>query len=190
MKLLGKSLSLIALAALLAVFGLVVAVPAVIGASTLTVLTGSMEPTIKPGALVTVKPVDAASIQVGDIITFRPEAGSSDLITHRVKAIEVGADGPSWVTRGDANNTDDPPVTAAQLRGKVLYSLPFLGYARQWLTAAGPAPLIGVAGVIVIAALWPLLTGRSKRPESAGVPAPVELVSTTSSASDPRGASS
>lgn len=160
MNLLGKAFGLLVTAALLGVFGLVVAVPLATGATTLTVLTGSMEPTIAPGALVAVKPVQPSDIQVGDIVTFRPDSGSEDLITHRVVAIHVGAQGTQWVTRGDANNTDDPPITAEQIRGTVSYSLPYLGYARQWLNAAGPAPLVGLAVVIVIAALWPLITRR------------------------------
>lgn len=158
-------------ALLLAVFGLVVLVPAVTGSTTLTVLTGSMEPTIKPGALIMVKPVQSNEIEVGSIITYRPASDEDILITHRVVRQESGANGTQWVTRGDANGADDAPIVYAQVRGKVIYSLPYLGYVRQALTSQGPWLLVGVALIMVLALLWPLLTKR-RRTGTRGAHAP------------------
>jgi signal peptidase I len=163
MRVLLRWLGRLLTAALLAVFGLVVLVPAVTGSTTLTVLTGSMEPTINPGALIIVKPVAPEDIEVGSIITYRPASEQDILITHRVVRQESGAAGTTWVTRGDANGADDEPIVYEQVRGKVLFSLPYLGYVRQALTSQGPWLLIGVALIMVLALLWPLLTRRGRK---------------------------
>lgn len=156
-------------AALLALFGIVVVVPAVTGSTTLTVLSGSMEPTFKPGALLIVQPVAAEDIEVGSILTFRPEADQDVLITHRVVRQESTADGERWVTRGDANGADDAPIVYDQVRGKVLFALPLLGHVRQFLTSGGPWLMIAAAAVVVIALIWPLLT-KGRRTPPAGEP--------------------
>jgi len=160
-------------AALLALFGIVVVVPAATGSTTLTVLSGSMEPTFKPGAMLIVQPVKAEEIQVGSVLTYRPASDEDILITHRVVSQQITAAGTTWVTRGDANGADDAPIVYEQVRGKVLYALPYLGYVRQFLTAGGPWLMIGVALVMVLALLWPLLRRGQKNddPEEAGSPA-------------------
>ena len=163
MKRVGRWLGYLVAAALLAVFGLVVLVPAVTGATTLTVLTGSMEPTIKPGALVAVKPVDAADLKIGDVVTFRPESDSDILITHRIVAQSVGQDGTEFITQGDANNAQDEPIVAEQIRGKVTYAIPGLGWVRQGLQSAGPALYVAVGAVMLVALLWPLFTRSRQR---------------------------
>jgi hypothetical protein len=34
----------------------------------------------------------------------------------------------TFITRGDANNTDDPPVLASALEGKVVLTVPKIGW--------------------------------------------------------------
>ncbi len=124
-------------AVLLAAAALVV-VPKATGARPLTVLSGSMSPTYAPGDVVVVRPAAATSLAIGDVITFQANSGDPALTTHRITGVVLGGDGPSYVTQGDANGaTDARPVTAAQIRGKVWYSLPLVGYAALW-AAGGP----------------------------------------------------
>ena len=132
-----------------------VLVPRLAGATPYTVLTGSMKPTYEPGALVVVRPVDAFSINTGDVITYQLESGDPAVVTHRV--ISQGFDGNGNVvlrTKGDANEDPDPElVTAIQVRGEVWYSVPYLGYVNTLLTGkerqlgvyAAAAGLIGYA---------------------------------------------
>lgn len=83
--------------------------PHIFGYEMLTVLSGSMEPGIPTGSVIGVKPVeDTASLQVGDVITFKANASSDMLITHRI--IEVQGEGNSlqFITRGDNNDARDP----------------------------------------------------------------------------------
>lgn len=122
--------ALLLLAVLLAVsLALAVAVvPAVVGGSTLTVLSGSMEPTLPVGSVVVVRPRPPAEIAVGDVITFLARDPASDatrVVTHRV--VEV-LPGPEFRTRGDANPDPDPGlVAAADVRGVRWYSVPWVG---------------------------------------------------------------
>lgn len=73
--------------------------------------TGSMEDNIHAGDYILTLKKD--KYEVGDIITFRKE---HYLITHRI--IEE-ADG-KFITKGDANNTVDEPVSTDYIVGKVI----------------------------------------------------------------------
>ncbi|MBQ1339453.1 MAG: signal peptidase I, partial [Ruminococcus sp.] len=61
----------------------------VFGRSLLTVVTGSMEPSLHTGDYIYVKKVPADELEVGDVITFRSEEGevSGKLVTHRIIGI-------------------------------------------------------------------------------------------------------
>lgn len=121
---------------LLAVLGVALSltlVPRVMHGAALTVLTGSMEPTYSPGDMVVSVPQD--SYAIGDAITFQPVSGDPTLITHRIIAAQNGPEGTGYITRGDANGADDKPIVAAQVMGKVVYSVPYIGHAAQALGA-------------------------------------------------------
>src|SRR5690606_9993103 len=121
---------------LLALLAALVLVPRVLGWAPLTVLTGSMEPTIPTGSQVVVAPVDdVAALEVGDVITVMPFPDDPTLVTHRVVARTDTADGPSFVTQGDANDVADAwEVTETQIRGEVRYWLPVAGYVATALS--------------------------------------------------------
>jgi signal peptidase len=141
----------------LVLIGLVLAlavVPRLSGGASLTVLTGSMEPTFAPGDVIVVKGIDAAQVcaevGVGEIVTFFPEPDDPALISHRVIGKTIGTfdDGTSCrlVTQGDANSAVDDPVSPQQVRGVFQYGVPKLGWARQWVGD-------NVQTVVVVAAL-------------------------------------
>ena len=117
------------MAAVALVLAVSVVVPRLAGATPYTVLTGSMEPTMPPGTLVVVKPVDADSIGIGSVITYQLESGKPAVVTHRV--VSQGVDGTGefvFRTKGDANDAVDAgPVRPVQVRGEVWYSVPYLG---------------------------------------------------------------
>lgn len=136
---------------LVAVLALAVAlavVPRVMSGEALTVLTGSMEPTYSPGDMVVSAPQER--YDVGDVVTFQPVSGDPTLITHRVVAIRLGGpEGTRYVTRGDANGTDDDPIKPEQIMGEVIYHVPYVGHLG---TAAGRHrdALIAVAGAALV----------------------------------------
>lgn len=154
----------------------VIVVPLVTGAKPYTVLTGSMQPLYPPGTLVVVKPAEPDEINLGDVITYQLESGKPEVVTHRVVAVGTAADGtPLFITRGDANDGDDPdPVRPVQIVGKLWYSVPYIGWinnvvtgqARAW---ALPIAVIGLFayGVVTIA-----LSFRDRRREKAADKAP------------------
>jgi len=70
------------------------------------VLTGSMEPVIKPNDLVIVKKISQEKLKEGDIITFNTN-GTNTTVTHRIKE-KVEKDGVTYYkTKGDNNNSED-----------------------------------------------------------------------------------
>ncbi len=99
--------------------------PTVFGWSWAVILSGSMEPEISLDDLIVNKAQDA--YEVGDIITF--ENGSS-LTTHRI----VGKTETGFITKGDANNTEDTnPVAQERIVGKVVFSVPKVGLVIGYL---------------------------------------------------------
>ncbi|WP_258142395.1 signal peptidase I [Arthrobacter sp. MYb227] len=125
--------------------------PRVIGAVPLAVLSGSMEPRFSAGDLVISQPVDPAQISIGDIVTFQPEANNPALVTHRVVSKFVGEGGAiGFTTRGDANGVDDEPIIGAQVRGKVLYTLPWVGHVVNALNPKLRTGLLQGAGALLL----------------------------------------
>src|SRR3712207_5336195 len=119
-----------------AVIGVAVLVPRAGGGTPYTVLTGSMRPSYPPGSLIVSKPVDPEDIQIGDAITYQLKSGKAAVVTHRVIATRMGQDGElEFLTKGDANNANDKdPVRAVQVRGRLWYAVPYLGYVNSVLT--------------------------------------------------------
>jgi signal peptidase I len=112
--------------------GLFVLAPMLTGGAALTVLTGSMEPTIPAGSVVLVEPREPAEVEIGDVITFQP-APNATFVTHRVVDARFDASGRRVLTtRGDANPTPDrEPVAEDGVAGVVRIHVPYLGYAAQ-----------------------------------------------------------
>lgn len=93
----------------------------------LMVSTGSMEPAIHTGSLVVIKQVN--DYKEGDIITFGKISKTETPVTHRIHKIKDNNGNKTYVTKGDANNAPDlRDVQPSEIFGKVLFSLPALGY--------------------------------------------------------------
>jgi signal peptidase I len=163
-----RFISLVATLAVVGIVGLALAltaVPAAVGGHALTVLSGSMVPEFSPGAMVVDRPAPTSSLRVGDIVTYATTdevSGAPILITHRIVEVQAG---PTFITQGDANNSPDSrPVTADQVRGKVWYSVPYVGTARNFLLAQGAGLIVGGAAGLILA-VWLLL--QALKPDSA-----------------------
>ena len=92
----------------------------------LIVQSGSMEPAIKTGSVVIVKPVE--NYKTNDVITF-VDGGKDRSTTHRVVDTEVVSGKTYYITKGDANNAEDSSkVSENKIVGKVLTSIPYAGY--------------------------------------------------------------
>lgn len=134
------------LLAMLAALSLTILIPVLTGSERFTVLTGSMDPTYPPGTLIVVKPVERRELGIGMPITYQLRPGEPAVVTHRIIASSQNARGMrTYITQGDANEVpDDVPVIYEQIRGKVWYSIPYLGYVNNWLTGQQRSWTIGI----------------------------------------------
>ncbi|MDR2903938.1 MAG: signal peptidase I [Clostridiales bacterium] len=123
----------------------------------LTVLTGSMEPTIPVGSLIVTREIGEETIEVDDIITYRPVDDSAVLVTHRVVAVRP-EDG-LFTTKGDANNQPDRnPVERDAIVGKTVFTIPMLGIMLNFLRT--PPGMIAMVVVFVLYVAFDLLFSR------------------------------
>ncbi len=125
--------------------------PEVAGYQMYIVLSGSMSPEFDTGSLAFVRETDTNQLVVGDIITYRSHADSDSLTTHRIVEIRRNGD-TRFVTRGDANNVNDPtPVPVENVVGRVTGSVPYVGYLLDFVqTRMGLILLIFVPGLLII----------------------------------------
>lgn len=131
------------------------------------VQSGSMEPAISTGSLVVIKAEER--YHTGEVITFTAERTSDIPTTHRIVRDTLEEGQLVYHTQGDANNAVDPqPVLPENVLGKVILSVPFLGYlldfARQPL---GFVLLIGVpAGLILFEEISNIVSEVRQKPAS------------------------
>jgi len=77
----------------------------------------SMYPMLRKGDRLTVEPVSATSLQVGDVILYH---NCGQLICHRVVALDTAGAGIRIITRGDAAVAYDAPLLPDQVLGRVV----------------------------------------------------------------------
>lgn len=113
-------------------------IPRATHGAALTVLTGSMRPTIPVGSLVIDRPVDPGTLRVGDVATYQKEPGRAEFITHRIVGIDTKTTPTTFTFKGDANRGPDiTKVPATAIRGKVWFHVPYLGAIRDALHTGG-----------------------------------------------------
>lgn len=128
------------------------AVPGVVGAEgSYVVLSGSMEPTISTGDVVVVDDVDPGDIEERDVITYL-RSGADTPTTHRVVGINEDGGELSFVTKGDANDDPDAsPVAASEVRGQVVFTIPYIGYVIEFVnTPTGFVALVVVPFALLL----------------------------------------
>jgi signal peptidase I len=126
-------------------------VPFVAGWDVTAVAGGSMGPRINAGDLIAYRDVDPTTLTPGTVIVFDSPTHDDRTTVHRVvRRLEDG----SYVTRGDANPTDDStPVSPGEIRGAAVMVAPFAGYPSLWLEDGNYAAFGGLIAVL-IGASW------------------------------------
>ena len=119
------------------------------------VQSGSMEPACHVGSLVYVKPVDAAELRAGDVITF--ELGGGVRGTHRIIEVLDDNGSLSFRTKGDANAVDDlNPVVPEAIVGQVKFTIPYLGFLVTYIQRPpGTYITISLVAVILLLTILP-----------------------------------
>jgi len=92
------------------------------------VLTGSMEPTIKPGDVVLLAPTPRTQPKLGDVVSYTARRFSGEsvgIFTHRI----IGGDPVNgWLVKGDNNPSPDVQKPKADdVSGVVFFVIPFIG---------------------------------------------------------------
>ncbi len=141
------------------------------GYSYAVVKSGSMAPAYGVGAVIVVDEVNPSSVQVGDVVSFRlPERPSDEIVTHRVVEV-LSEDGAlQFRTKGDANEEPDPRlIEASQVKGRIVFGVPWIGRLAPTLQAKGLFFLVVLAcgGLLIageLANIFRELRGPRERP--------------------------
>ncbi|MBD3366390.1 signal peptidase I [candidate division WWE3 bacterium] len=125
------------------------------GIRAFVVQSGSMEPAIKTGSVVVIKPKE--TYKIDEVITFklRPDSSTKtpkDLVTHRIieKAEDEGRN--TYLTKGDANeDADREMIREDQILGRVFVSVPLVGKILAFSqTQVGFILLIILPAILII----------------------------------------
>lgn len=116
------------------------------------VATGSMSGTIEIGDIVIVK--ITKDVQENDIIVYTED---SNYITHRL----IEKKDNKLITKGDANNAEDKPITNEQVLGKVEKIVPKVGIWKKVLFS----PEVIILGIILVVLLGIIICFKTKTEE-------------------------
>ncbi|MEI5907573.1 signal peptidase I [Bacillus spongiae] len=125
--------------------------PQIFGYQIKTVLSGSMEPDIKTGSIIAVKPGgDLTRFHDGDIITFKKEQDM--LVTHRIVEVVKQNDQVMYRTKGDNNKTEDLDLVpsnniVAEYTG---ITVPYVGYLMSSINSKNGAFLLIIPGILLL----------------------------------------
>lgn len=145
---------------ILLILVLLLFVPNFIGFKTFSVISGSMEPNIPVGSLVYTKSIEFGDLKAGDVISYK--LSEDTMVTHRIDT--VNEEQRTLVTKGDANdNVDSVEVQENQVVGKVVFSIPLLGFIAIY--SRTPIAIVVVCVVIAILILVNMLPGILKDDE-------------------------
>jgi signal peptidase len=132
--------------------------PKLLGYEIKIVLSGSMEPGIHTGSIITIKPGgDINRFNVGDVVTYKDS--EERLITHRVAAVDTKDGQKVYTTKGDNNPTaDTAPVPADRIVGQYSgLTIPYVGYGMNFANSKiGGLMLLLVPGLLLI--LYSIIT--------------------------------
>lgn len=131
-------------------------IPLVFGLNSSVVMSGSMEPHIRPGDVVLTTPLPQGSpVPQGRVVRFNSAAaaepdGVARQRLHRVVGIN---DDGTYITAGDANaDVDSVPLTRAQITGEARILVPVVGLPGYWLKTTN-FPALALWAVLTLAAL-------------------------------------
>lgn len=126
-----------------------------IGWDVYVVLSGSMEPVYKTGAVLYLDDVDVNTLEAGDVITY--QVSSDTMVTHRIVEV-VEQDGQTmYRTKGDANDVEDGSlVPQSQVVGAPVFTIPYLGYLVKFIQSpAGKYAAISVGALMLLMVFLP-----------------------------------
>ena len=128
---------------------LLVAVVTICGAKGYSIASNSMKPELQKGDVVFVKATPFEKLEKGDIVTVEFKVKDGTTYTHRIVSIDY--DKKEISTAGDATGlVDQETATVDQIKGRVWFSIPLLGYLSLWLTNSNYVAIIAIAVLAVM----------------------------------------
>ena len=115
--------------------------PMPFGVGCAVVQSGSMEPALSIGDLLFV--TQQGDYSVGDVVVYQSE---NILVVHRIVSIS----NDTVITKGDANNAADAPFSAQNIKGKVVVSIPVLGYLVDFVKTPLGILLLLIAAIALV----------------------------------------
>lgn len=133
----------------------VISLGTLIGLRSLVVVSGSMEPLLRPGDLVVDRMIAPSELRIGDVVTFRDPTNPAALVTHRVRGVQIKGETYAVTTKGDASNALQHWTIPANGRlGRVLLRVPAIGRPIFWgRTRFGVASLLVVPAMLLAISL-------------------------------------
>lgn len=132
--------------------------PMPFGVGSAVVLSGSMEPTLSVNDLVVVRAAEHYSKD--DIVVFQ---SGPELVIHRVVSVENG----KLVTRGDANDTEDPPISTELVKGRLILVIPYVGLLIRGLQTLPGILIVLALAVFMLRLSWQKEKDASSREQDA-----------------------
>lgn len=141
------------------------------------VVTGSMEPEYSVGDVLLCKKIDTNELKEGDDVTYLGKEGTfkDKVVTHRIKKI-IEKDGKrTFITKGIANKSADPPVEPSQIYGKVAKKLVVLSFLHGYSSSAIGfflfviLPIMALVGSEIVQTMLERKTKQVLAPQGAGV---------------------
>lgn len=99
-----------------------------LGVKPTVIYSGSMQPTLHVGDIALIQKTDTKTLKQGDIIQFTT---NNLTVVHRILTITQQDNNTLYTTKGDANQDPDAnPITSAQIFGKSVFTIPFIGWIQ------------------------------------------------------------
>lgn len=127
----------------------------IFGYTIFEVATGSMSGTIEVGDVIIVKLTK--DVKLEDIVVYRQD---KNFITHRI----IKMDGEEIITKGDANNTEDIPITINDIIGRVIFTVRKVGIWKKVLFT--PQVLISLTITIVLIGITIIYNPKENKKEN------------------------
>ena len=132
--------------------------PMPFGVGSAVVLSGSMEPTLSVNDLVVVRAAEHYSKD--DIVVFQ---SGPELVIHRVVSVE----NDQLITRGDANDTEDPPISTELVKGRLILVIPYVGLLIRGLQTLPGILIVLALAVFMLRLSWQKEKDASSREQDA-----------------------
>ena len=118
------------------------------------VLSDSMSEVFQVGDMAISRQTDPATLQEGDIITFRSidPANYGQTVTHKIRQVTEYEGQRAFITYGTTTGADDLyPVPEANVLGEYVFHLPKMGYVFEFLrTPAGYVTIILIPFLLLL----------------------------------------